>query len=585
MTAADTASAPHLGTAAPTVASVIDLSRYRRVRRFFLGVLIHALWWDLLLNRPLLRRLRRDPMARWGAIARRFRGLALEMGGVLIKLGQFLSIRVDVLPPAVTRELAGLQDEVPPVPWEALAEALEAELGRPWREVFEHLEEQPVGAASLAQVHRARLVGGQPVVVKVLRPGIEVLVETDLKATEHALRWLKLSRMVRRRVDLDRLLAEFRRTTGRELDLELEGESARRFARMFAGDPAVRIPATFDAVATRRVLALEDVAFLKVTDRAALTAAGISLPAVARTLYDAYLRQIFVHHFIHSDPHPGNLFVEPLPTAQERAGGRRAFAPGEAPPAAAERPFRVVFIDFGMNATIPPHLRGALEELLIGLGTRDAPRVVRAYQQAGMLLPGADIKRLVEIHRDVFDRLWGLPLGKLHDVAMSQAPALLAEYRDLLFHLPFQMPVELLFASRAVGILSGLATSLDPDFDPWAQTIPFARRVAAGGTLGLLQRFTGGLRQLGRLVGLPLRFERLLTRTEGGELAVQSELAGQSREVLERLDRSGRRMTWVVAAAALLLAGALLLDRPGPLGEALLALAPPAFLWGLLRHR
>lgn len=547
-------------------------------------MLVHALWWDVILKRQPLSWLRTDPLERWQKIARRYRALAVEMGGVLIKLGQFLSIRVDVLPAEILRELRGLQDEVPPEPYEDVAAVVEDELGRPLTEVFTTFSRTSVGAASLAQAHRAVLPGGESVVVKVLRPGIDVLVETDLAAVDLALRWLERWKLVARRVDLKRLAAEFRATTSRELDLVTEAESAERFAEMFADDPKVRVPEVYARVSTRRVLVLEDVGFLKLADRPALLAAGIDPAEVARALYSAYMEQLFVHNFVHADPHPGNLFVEPLPTEAERRAGRTAFAPGEAPPPAEHRDFRVVFIDFGMTAGIPEHLRGALKQYLFALGRRDPRQMVEAYRQAGVLLPGADLDRLVEAHEDIFERFWGTPIGEMRHVAMSQAKSLVAEYRDLVYQMPFQVQVDLLFASRAVGLLAGLSTSLDPKFDPWAETIPFAERMAAreaGGVLG--PAVSEGLRQIGVLFALPDRLDRFLDRAEEGDLTVRSSLVPEARKALERLERVVRRLIWTVAAAALLVAGALL-HAPG-LGpdDVLFGLAGGAFLWGLVR--
>lgn len=584
----------------PTRPRPLDLRRYRKVRWFVLRALSQALLWDLILNRRWLAWLRPDPVARYRRIARRYRALAVEMGGVLIKAGQFLSIRVDVLPPEVTRELSGLQDEVPPETFAAIRTRIEEEFGRPVDEVFARVDPEPVGAASLAQVHRARLLedpeapdgtdgSAQDVVVKVLRPGIEVLVQTDLAAIDLALRWLKWVRRIRDRVDLDRLAAEFRRTTQLELDLEAEATHAERFAEMFADDPAVRVPAVHRRASTAGVLTLENVGFLKIADHRALDAAGIDRHEVARRLYGVYMRQVFEYSFVHADPHPGNLFIEPLPTAEEEAAGIRGFAPGETPPGiptgAPPRRFRLAFVDFGMVATIPRHLRGALREYLIALGTRDAARMVRAYQSAGVLLPGADLQRLEEIHREVLDRFWGVPLGRLRQVAMAEMRTMMRRYRDLIYEMPLQVQVDLLFTARAVGILSGLSTSLDPEFNPWAETLPHARRMAAEeARLGLQELLEEVARQARALLTLPSQLDSALTQGRDGRLTVRAELTPESRSLLERLDRSGRRLAWVVTASGLLLAGVL----TGPdswTGRALMVAAGLGYLIGWVRGR
>lgn len=594
---------PRLDLAAPPPQPAdIDPRRYRKLRFFVARTFLEALLQDVLFARHGLRWARRDPLARWTEVARRYRALAVEMGGVLIKLGQFLSIRVDILPPEITRELAGLQDEVPPAPFAPIAAEVAADLGRPLAEVFADFEETPLGSASLAQVHAARLAagvadgGGREVVVKVLRPGIDRVVETDLAAIRLAVRLLRPWKRVRRRVDLDRLAAEITATTRAELDLVAEGRNAERFAADFAGDPTVRVPRVEWATSGRRTLTLENVAFLKIADHAALDRAGISRAEVAKVLYRTYMRQIFVHDFVHADPHPGNLFVRPLPLAEgAAAGGDGGEAEGgEAAAGAASdtvppgRPFELVFVDFGMVAVIPERLRAALREALLGLATRDAARIVHAAQAAGMLLPGANLERLIEVHEDLFQRFWGVRLGDVRQVALSEARYFLREYRDLLFELPFQVQVDLLYVSRALGLLAGLTTSLDAEFDPWAETMPFAEQLrddelapTVSGVLRLLAE------QASVAVRLPEKVDRVLGRAERGTLEIQVSFAPEARRPIERLERMTHRLGWSVVAAALLVSGTVLRagEPPDPLAPWLWAGAAVAFLWGVLRGR
>ncbi len=545
------------GRSAPEAATgAIDRARYRRVRRFFLRALLHALWWDLVMARPVLRRFRPPAVRRWRAIAARYRELAVEMGGVLIKLGQFLSTRVDVLPREITGELAGLQDRVPPSPRAAVVAAVEAQFGRPVADVFEEFSVEPVGAASLAQVHGARLPGGERVVVKILRPGIDVLVETDLAAITQALRWLRLSRTVRRRVDVDWLLREFTLVTRRELDLEEEGRSAERFAGDFADADDVLVPRVYWSHTTARVLTLEDVGYLRIADLDALDAAGIDRAALARRLYDIYLRQFFETHFVHADPHPGNIFVRPLDGDDGATDGGR--------------PFQIAFVDFGMVTEIPERLREGLREFAIGLGTRDARRIVQAYVAAGVLLPGADIERLVEAHEAILGHFWGVRLADIRDLALDEAPHFVLEYRDLLFQAPIQVQADMLFAMRAVGILAGLSTTIDPAFDPWAETLPFAAKLAreasGGGVRGLLDEL-GVMARV--LLGAPGRIDRVLAQAEGGRLTVRTTPAPESVALLRRLDRSVARLSWAVSGAGLVIAGAVMHGAGGAPGPAL----------------
>ncbi len=371
---------PHLppkSCSTPT-ASTIDRRRYRRIWFFWLRVLLQAAWWDGLFTLPVLNLARPAPLPRWQAVARRYREIATEMGGVLIKLGQFLSTRVDLLPPEITQELAGLQDEVAPAPSAAVFDVVAETFGRPVEEVFRRFAPDPIGAASLAQAHPAVLPDGRPVIVKVLRPGIHVLVETDLKVMGRVCRWLRIFQFVRQRMDLDVLLDEFTRTTRCELDLNQERLNLQRFADAFAADGHVYIPEVFEAFCRPSVLTLENVAYIKITDIAGLQAAGIEPPAVADRLYDTYMHQVFVSNFVHVDPHPGNLFVRPLTTAEEAEAGLSGFAPGDEIPFQPERPFQLVFVDFGMTAEISERLKAALRMAAIGIRTQDTRKVIEA---------------------------------------------------------------------------------------------------------------------------------------------------------------------------------------------------------------
>jgi predicted unusual protein kinase regulating ubiquinone biosynthesis (AarF/ABC1/UbiB family) len=560
----------------PSTTLPLDRTRYIRVAFFFARLFLSFISWELVLGHvPGLRNFARSSrIRRWRAHSQRYRSLAVEYGGVLIKLGQFLSIRVDILPSEVTAELRGLQDEVPSESFEDVRAVVEGEFKRPMGEVFALFNPVPEAAASLAQVHRATLRGGEEVVVKVQRPHIELLVETDLAAIRLAANWLKLYRPVGKHVDLDRLYEEFSLTTRIELDFVQEGRNADRFATDFAHDMGVYIADVFWEYTTRRVLTLENVASIKIDDLLAIEAAGISRARVARKLYDTYLEQIFVHSFVHADPHPGNLFIHPLDSPPDAADG-------------IDKPFLLIFVDFGMVAVIPESLRDSLRDVAIAVGTRDAHRLVQSYYDAGVLLPSADRRRIEELHEVLFARFGGATMGQLTGVAMQQAPFLMREYRDLLFEMPFQFPTDILFAIRAVAILSGMATTLDATFDPWAATLPFAERLAAD---QLARNWRTVIDELGAIaqlaLRLPGRLDRFLTQAERGELVQQTSLAPDASRAIKRLERSVDRLTWGLIAMGLLMSGMVLRlsDGPGGFATGLLVSAGVALAWGLLRR-
>jgi len=264
--------------------AAIDTGRYRIILFFFGRMIAHLIVWDVLGGRiPLVRtRTRRSRPARFRRWSRRFRLMAIRMGGVMIKLGQFLSARVDVLPPEITEELQGLQDEVPAEAAWRIWSVLEGELGD-LAARFAHIETEPLAAASLGQVYRAWLLPSNPddergeaVVIKVQRPNIENLVRTDLAALQVVARWTMRYRPIRRRANVPELMNEFAGTLWEELDYEAEAANALRFAEMAVNNERVYIPAVYQEHSTRRVIVLEDVEAIKITDVEKMVAAGIN---------------------------------------------------------------------------------------------------------------------------------------------------------------------------------------------------------------------------------------------------------------------------------------------------------------------
>ena len=331
-----------------------------------------------MLNGPAVR----DPN-RVRKIAARYRSLAVQMGGVLIKVGQFLSARVDILPGEVTDELSGLQDEVPSEPFDDIRSVVETEFGMPLLDKFIEFDPAPLAAASLGQAHLAKLRITKeqaeklnvsentedindgityPVVVKIQRPKIENIIATDLAAIRTVGDWIKRYPPIRKRANIPGLIAEFTRTLYEEIDYLAEGRNAETFAANFSNDPGVLVPKVIWTHTTKRVLTLQDVRGIKITDYDEITTAGINKSEVASRLLNTYLKQIFEDGFFHADPHPGNLFVKPLEPVSEISNHRE---------------WLLTFIDFGMVGRMRPEIRDGLRELLIGIGLQDAQRVVK----------------------------------------------------------------------------------------------------------------------------------------------------------------------------------------------------------------
>jgi predicted unusual protein kinase regulating ubiquinone biosynthesis (AarF/ABC1/UbiB family) len=477
-------------------------------------------------------------------IAIRYRTLAIRMGGVLIKVGQFMSSRLDVMPREITSELAGLQDEVGAESFAAIRGEVEAEFGGPLHTRFFEFDPVPLASASIGQVHRARLCAatsdGEPcpqVVVKVQRPRIQQIVEADLAAIRKAGSWLQRFRSVRRHANVPALIEEFSRSLYEELDYLNEGKNAERFAQNFAGRPDVVVPNVVWSHTTKRVLTLEDVGAIKITDYGAIEAAGISRAEVADKLLDVYLKQVFEDGFFHADPHPGNLFVLPAPTRPH--GGPRGW--------------KLVFVDFGMTGTLSAEAFSGLREVLLAVGTRDASRLVRAFQRLQVLLPGADLDLLERACKRVFDTLWGKSTREMMRMSTADFSAFVEEFGELLYEMPFQVPENLILLGRCVSILSGMATGLNPDFSVWQGLAPHVQKLVekdAGTGWRLVLKELGDVARV--LFGLPKRVDDLVSRIEQGRVDMRMP---EMKQHVARLEHSVRKLAGCIILAAGLIAG------------------------------
>ncbi|MCZ2113145.1 MAG: AarF/ABC1/UbiB kinase family protein [Anaerolineae bacterium] len=532
----------------------IDQYRYRRILRFFSGVIANIVWWDLMMRRlPVARqRALATRPERFRELAREFRGLAIEMGGVMIKLGQFLSARVDVLPLEVTAELKGLQDEVPAADTKIIMGLLRQELGDIDRR-FESIEPQPLAAASLGQVYRARLKPprgesgpGASVVIKVQRPQIEFLVRTDLAALRVVARWLMRYKPIRKRADVPALMEEFARTLWEELDYESEADNAEEFARIHADNPNIYIPKVYREHSTRRVVVLEDVEALKIADVDGLTRAGIDSRDVASLLLEAYFKQVFVAEFFHADPHPGNLFVRPMPLTPAEPDG--------------ERGFQLIFVDFGMAVRLPETVGENLRKVLIGVSQRSASQLTEAYHDLGFFLPGADIDRITEAQEVILNHIWGRNLLDLTQPDPKEVEAIGREFRDLLFSFPFQIPQDFIYLGRALGMISGLVSQLDPQINPWRTMERFGRRLIQDQNLAeLRERGLFGLVEIIRpYLETPLRIQRLLEEAEKGRLRVQLKTDHEALHRQEQMEKRVSQLGWSIVSAAGILSATLL---------------------------
>jgi predicted unusual protein kinase regulating ubiquinone biosynthesis (AarF/ABC1/UbiB family) len=546
-------------------------ARYRRILRFAGRYMVQAWWYELVLPRFGFGSLAaRGRNRRLRTIARRFHVLAVQYGGLMIKVGQFLSSRLDVLPPEITKELEGLQDEVPPVAFPAILALAESELGVPLDRAFEWVDETPVAAASLGQAHRARLTaadaseaGFADVVVKVQRPGIEAIVDVDLMALRRVAGWLSRVKVVRDHVDLPALVEEFAHTSRQEIDYLHEAQNAERFAVDFAGDPRMSVPEIAWERTTRRVLTLADVTAIKINDVDALRAAGIDPARVAVEFANVMFDQLFVRGFFHADPHPGNIFVTPV---TRPAGDDRP-------------PWMLTFIDFGMMGEVPDRLRHNLQQLMIAVASRNSAKMIESIRAVGVLLPSADTVELERAMTALFARFGGMGFAELQTVDAREFRDFGKEFGDVIRSLPFQLPENFLLIIRAVSLTSGMCSSLDPAFNVWDAVEPYADRLLREERGNAARAFTQEATSVaGVMARLPRRLDDLVTRVEDGRLVAD---VPKMDRWLRRLERMGRRILAAVLSTGLLISGAVLRAEDLTVGTVLMVASLVPVLYAL----
>jgi predicted unusual protein kinase regulating ubiquinone biosynthesis (AarF/ABC1/UbiB family) len=538
--------------------------RYLRIVLFFTRLVLSLLWWEVFLGRVLGRGIvQRGATERRRRWASGFRDLAIEMGGVLIKLGQFLSSRADVMPPEITHELAALQDEVPPDPFPPIKKLIEEELKAPIPQLFSRFIEDPQSGASLGQTYYAWLPDGEPVIVKVQRPQIEELVATDLAAVKWATSLIKWYPAIRRRVNIDALLEEFSRITHGELDYLAEGRNADELADNFAANPHVFVPRPYWSHTSKRVLTLERADAIKISDYDGLTAAGIDRAEVAERVFGTYVQQMLVDGFFHADPHPGNLFVEPRGQRTEDASSGTEFV--------------VTFVDFGMMGRISTRDKALFRDLAVHAFNRDVPASIKDMKNLGFILPGADTRPLERALYMLIDRYYGLSVREFANIDIEEMLAMAYELRDIIYEFPFQIPIDFVLLARALGILEGLCSGLDPDFNGFTVAEPYVRQLMTMQLAeeGLADRVITEMRGLaGLLWRLPRDLEQFLSQGTRGELEVRVAPTMELERLVGRLERAIGRLIEVIAFAGFLLAGvALLIGGWWELGWFFLALA------------
>lgn len=453
-----------------------------------------------------------------------------ELGPTFIKLGQVLSTRPDIVSREYADEFSKLQDKVPSIPFENVQEQILRELGYPLEELFDEFSPLPIAAASIAQVHRGLLKNGDEVVIKVRRPGIKQVVETDLDIL------MGLAYLIERHLPAGELfdplgiVKEFRRTINREMDFTREGHTIDRFAKNFAGDATVHVPQVHWNYTGETILTMEFVAGVKISDLERLTETGCDLKAIARNGADAFLKQVLVHGYFHADPHPGNLFVTEGNT--------------------------ICMLDYGMVGRLDEDLKFQLVDLLMAVLQRDVQLIISQLLYSGELSEEVSTKLLQRDLGELIDDYYGIPLQEIN------TGKLLGEFVETLTEYRIKFPADLMLLAKALVTIEGVGRQLDPEFNMIMHLKPFLAQLARERlTPGTLSKEASRVaHSYGALVkNLPRDLKEFINRVNRNKFKIDLEHRGLEKLIVD-LDKSSNRLSFSLLIAALIVGSSLIMQ-------------------------
>ncbi|YAG16727.1 ABC-1 domain protein [Nostoc sp. DSM 114161] len=431
---------------------------------------------------------RRKTQAVW------IRNTLLDLGPTFIKVGQLFSTRADIFPVEYVEELAKLQDKVPAFSYEQVESIIEQELGKKIPELFQNFEPIPLAAASLGQVHKAVLHSGEAVVVKVQRPGLKKLFEIDLQILKGITRYFQNHPKWGKGRDWLGIYEECCRILWEEIDYLNEGRNADTFRRNFRGYDWVKVPKVYWRFTTSRVLTLEYVPGIKISQYEALEAAGLDRKTIARQGAQAYLLQLLNSGFFHADPHPGNIAISPDGA--------------------------LIFYDFGMMGQIKSNIREGLMQTLFGIAQKDGDRVVQSLIDLGAIAPVDDMGPVRRSVQYMLDNFMDKPFENQSVAAISD------DLYEIAYNQPFRFPATFTFVMRAFSTLEGVGKGLDPEFNFMEVAKPYAMQLMTdmNGSEGnsFLNELSRQAAQVSSTaLGLPRRLEDTLEKLERGDMRLR----------------------------------------------------------------
>jgi ubiquinone biosynthesis protein len=463
--------------------------------------------------------------------AERMRMAVEELGPTFIKLGQILSTRGDLLPAEYIQELEKLQDTVPPTDFALIQARVEDELKKPIDQVFPTFDPVPVASASLGQVHFATLPGGEEVAVKVFRPGIDKIIETDLDIL------LELAALAEKRTEWGEyygvcsLAQEFADTLRAEQNYEQEGHNIDRYRQIFDGQGHVRIPEVYWETTTRRVLTMERIQGIKITDVDTLDAAGLDREKIAGRNIAILLQAVLQEGFFHADPHAGNFMILPDEV--------------------------IAMMDFGIMGHLDHAQRLGLVQFFVGLFSGDTERVVDAMAELGIATKAADRRNLIRDLDRLRLRYYGLELEKI------RAQSFIEELMGIAFSYRLKMPSDLVLVFKTIAMMEGISLQLDPDMNVFQEVEPYVRDalLELQSPMARLKQLVDQLREASEAtMMLPKQLQRMLEQIEAGDSNLSMTLKGLD-EPTRRITRAANRLVLAILAVAFVVGPALMIPQ------------------------
>ncbi|MGQ9608450.1 MAG: ABC1 kinase family protein [bacterium] len=516
----------------------MSFRRFRRYRQI-MNVLIRNGFGSLVESlkfRKIYRKGKQEKIEYLSPRAKRLRLVLEELGPTFIKLGQMLSTRADIVPQDIFQELQKLQDQVPPASSEEIILEIEIQLKSPISETFIEFDKIPVAAASIGQVHKAKLKNGEKVVVKVQRPNVRRIIEEDIDILR------SIAVLAERHIQEAEVygpvefIDEFAKYIRNELDYTLEARNMERFAHIFADDKTIYIPKLYWEFTTGKVLTMEMIDGIKINQIDELRKQGYDPKRIAYKGAEAYLKQIFIHRFFHGDPHPGNIFV----------------LPGEV----------IGFMDFGIMGRLSPTMASRLNDLLIAIIQKDADKITEHLLKISKSITEVDVESLKADVAEFIDKYYGMSLKQF------QISEMVREINEVSSRHRIRIDRQLSLLGRVLAEIEGLGRQLDPDFNVVPLIEPFARKLILhkNSPKEILNRTSKIVKDYTDIMtSLPRDFQTAIDKAKSGKLRIEFKHIGLE-EIDSAIERSTSRLAFAIIVAALVISSALIMHLKPAMG-------------------